>query len=141
MPKLKLTLDYEIADVGRAMDALRDFCERLGSPAKPLHHFLLAIEEIVANAIHHGHPGPNARPIEIKASVDHDALRCEIVDAGIPFDPVARQSPPNVAGSIEDLCVGGLGIHITRTLMDAFTYERREGCNHTVLVKWLKRRD
>jgi anti-sigma regulatory factor (Ser/Thr protein kinase) len=56
-------------------------------------------------------------------------LIADVSDGGAPFDPLA-QPAPDIHAPIEERKVGGLGIHLLRTLMDAVEYRRADGRNH-----------
>jgi len=56
------------------------------------------------------------------------------VDDAPPFDPLAFSTPDlDVAG--EERPIGGLGIHIVRSLVDQAHYHRDAGRNHLYLVR------
>jgi serine/threonine-protein kinase RsbW len=57
-----------------------------------------------------------------------------IEDDGVAFDPLARAAP-DVTADLDEREIGGLGIHLVRTLMDGMTYERRGERNVLVIVK------
>ena len=43
-------------------------------------------------------------------------------------------SIPDLEASVEERKVGGLGIHLVRTMMDQVNYRREQGRNHLTLV-------
>ena len=51
------------------------------------------------------------------------------MDNGIPFDPLARPAT-NLNLPIEQRPVGGLGIHIVKTLSETIAYHREDDRNH-----------
>ena len=59
----------------------------------------------------------------------------EIIDCGIPFDPLTLPKP-DVNAPIEDRKIGGLGIYMMRKLMDKVNYKREQGKNILTLVKF-----
>ena len=54
----------------------------------------------------------------------------------MPFDPLEREDP-DVTLSAEERDVGGLGILMTKKLMDEVSYEYRDGKNVLTLKKLL----
>jgi len=79
----------------------------------------LAVEELAQNARTHGGAGR----IRIVLSREGGGLGLVVEDDGSPFDPLQRE-PPDTAASIEDRAVGGLGVHLVRTMFDEVAYER-----------------
>ena len=92
------------------------------------------LEELVLNVVNHGSAG-GAGEIAIELLSDAEAVTIEIIDDGKPFDPLTDAPDPDTESSIEDRAVGGLGIHLVRTMMDEVSYRREENRNHMILVK------
>ncbi len=44
------------------------------------------------------------------------------------FDPTAMETP-DVDAALEDRDIGGLGVHIVRTMVEALDYAREDGRN------------
>ena len=59
-----------------------------------------------------------------------------IVDYASPFNPFS-EAPPNTKQTMEDRPVGGLGIHLVRSMMDEVSYHRRIDRNVATLVKYI----
>jgi anti-sigma regulatory factor (Ser/Thr protein kinase) len=57
-----------------------------------------------------------------------------IKDAGVPFNPFARETP-DISLSIDEREIGGLGIHMVRGLVDEYSYQRQINNNVVTLVK------
>lgn len=95
----------------------------------------LVLEELGLNILTHGGKSSDRRPeIEIVLTSEDDVLTIEVLDDGQPFDPLEDAPNPNVDASIEDRSIGGLGIHLVRTLMDDLRYQRDDGKNHLTMV-------
>ena len=56
------------------------------------------------------------------------------VDHGVPYDPLAR-TDPDVTLSAAERDIGGLGVFMTKKLMDDVAYEYRDGQNILTLKK------
>lgn len=91
----------------------------------------LALIEICLNIIHYAYP-ENRGTIQVKFWTEGPQVFLEIRDKGIPFDPL--QSPtPDIEELIRNRKKGGLGIYLSRELMDGFTY-RRDGDQNILLM-------
>jgi serine/threonine-protein kinase RsbW len=97
----------------------------------------LAVHEIAANCITHGHPEPAGQSVlELRAEIQPDALTITLENTGPAYDP--RQTPPpaDLSQSLEDRSIGGLGVYLALHAVDAFDYERVGNTNrHRFLVK------
>jgi anti-sigma regulatory factor (Ser/Thr protein kinase) len=117
-------LSTAIEDVGRDDDWPADLTFQVN----------LVLEELWLNVVNHGHRG-GFHEVEIGLTSEASAVTIEITDDGKPFDPLNDAPVPDVMGSLNDRAVGGLGIHLVRTMMDEMQYTREAGRNHLILVK------
>jgi anti-sigma regulatory factor (Ser/Thr protein kinase) len=93
----------------------------------------LVLEELLVNIIKYGQ-SDGIKGFDITLTSEPDRLTIEVVDEGKPFDPVKDAPPPVLTGSLEDRPVGGLGLHLVRSLVDELSYKRERGKNHVALV-------
>ena len=96
----------------------------------------LAVEELVTNCIKYGYADTRDHVIEIDMSITDGQLVLHVVDDGKAFNPVEAPAP-DTSEAPESRAIGGLGLHLLRTLSDGMSYERRGGFNHVTLVKRL----
>jgi anti-sigma regulatory factor (Ser/Thr protein kinase) len=61
-------------------------------------------------------------------------LNVTIADTGAPFNPL-NAPPPDLTSNLVDRPIGGLGIHLVRSLMNSVEYEREGGENRLRLRK------
>jgi serine/threonine-protein kinase RsbW len=98
----------------------------------------LALDEVVANIIEYGFDDAARHDIHVMLALDGGALTIEVDDDARPFDPLAAPGP-DLTLPLEDRPVGGLGIHIVRSVMDAVEYQRRDGRNVLTMRKTIGR--
>ena len=75
--------------------------------------------------------------IRLDMRSESDAVHIVLMDNGLEFNPLEDAKPPDLDSSVEERPVGGLGIHLAKTMADEIGYERRDGWN---VVSILKRR-
>lgn len=97
----------------------------------------LACEEMVLNVINYAYPEGQRGDIELMAmrAHDRDGLVVKISDWGCPFDPL-QEKEPDVHAPWQERRVGGLGIFMTRKIMDKVEYRRAEERNELTLTKY-----
>ncbi len=132
--KLSLRMGFEADDLPRVQAAIGEFGREQEWPPDVEFQVDLVLEELVLNVVNHG-SGGGAGEIEIELVSDAEAVTIEIIDDGKPFDPLTDAPVPDTESGIEDRAVGGLGIHLVRTMMDEVSYRREENRNHMILVK------
>ncbi len=132
--KLSLKMGFEAADLPRIQAAIGEFSREQDWPPDIEFQVDLVLEELVLNVVNHGNGGGEGE-IKIELVSDEEAVTIQIIDDGRPFDPLTDAPEPDTESSIEDRAVGGLGIHLVRTMMDEVSYRREENKNHIRLVK------
>ncbi|MCR4410271.1 MAG: ATP-binding protein [Candidatus Saccharicenans sp.] len=125
----------EVASELGEIEAIKNFLKKnlQALPVTDEEHFQieLALIEICLNIIHYAYP-ENRGTIQVKFWTEGPQVFLEIRDKGVPFDP--SQSPtPDIEDLIRKRKKGGLGIYLSRELMDGFAY-RRDGDQNILLM-------
>lgn len=110
-------------------------CESLEFDAVTTMQMNLAIEEAVVNVMSYAYPPGTKGYVNIEAQADEARLKFVITDTGVPFDPTTKAEVDTTL-STEERGIGGLGIHLVRTIMDSINYERVDGKNILTLRKF-----
>ncbi|MYM38731.1 ATP-binding SpoIIE family protein phosphatase [Duganella qianjiadongensis] len=98
----------------------------------------LCLEELVTNTIQYGLESAPDRVIHVRMSISDEWLEIILKDDAPPFDPFAEAPAPDLDGDLDARPIGGLGVHLVKTLMDdARAYFDGSG-NLIVLLKTLR---
>ena len=106
---------------------------RAGFSGKQILDMQLAVEEAFINIIRHGYHGAYGT-ILIAMDFEEGSLKVKIEDDAPLFDPTRFQEP-DFSAALEERPVGGLGIHLIRSLSDEMRYEYENGKNRLMLIK------
>jgi len=119
----------------QAIAFVAEQAEQWGLHPQRLMQLQLAVEEAVVNICEYAYEVP---PGEFTVRIRPESSRfvVEIVDEGVPFDPLNVKEPDLRAG-VADRPIGGLGILLVRRVMDEVSY-RRDG-SHNILTLVIKR--
>jgi anti-sigma regulatory factor (Ser/Thr protein kinase) len=134
----RIRLNADLGELERLITWLDEFCQHHEIPDEAHYHLNIAVEELVINAIKHGRCSPAEGAIEVGLGLSGQELNITITDTGAPFNPLDAP-PPDLTSSLVDRPIGGLGIHLVRTLMNSVEYERQGGENRLRLRKDLTR--
>jgi anti-sigma regulatory factor (Ser/Thr protein kinase) len=123
---------------------IREFVSAIGAQAgfdeKDVMRLQLAVDEACANVIEHAYDLETTHKVTIRALIDDDAIRFEVIDDGKGFDP-ARIEEQDLDALIRDRRSGGLGLRLIRSIMDDVQYQIVPGeKNELRMVKKLKKR-
>ena len=116
--------------------AIEEALAHAGIAAALAHDVLLISEEVVCNAIDHGGCHAPGHQVTVEMAIRDDRVTLCFRDDGEPFDSL-DQPPPDLEADLEERPVGGLGVHLIRTLADEIRYSREGHFNilHVVLMR------
>lgn len=117
--------------LGPGLAALEDALRAAGLPDEPVLELRLVAEELLVNVADYGHDDRAEHWVRVELEREGDEVRLRFEDDGRPFDPLAAPAP-DLEGPVEERPVGGLGVHLVRSLVDRAEYARVEG--HNVLT-------
>ena len=127
---LKIAPNHEQLELIPA--AVEEFAERENWPPDLVFKLNLVLEELGVNIVNYsGATGD----IEISLASDDEKVTVEISDDGRPFNPLLDQKTPDISAPLDDRPVGGLGIHLVRSMMDEMRYSREDGKNKLAISK------
>ncbi|MEQ8394860.1 ATP-binding protein [Thalassobaculum sp.] len=128
---LVVTAASRLEELTRLAAEIEAFAETHALPPRAAMHLDLAVEEIVSNAINYGFADMAEREdaIELSLTLEGDGVDIRIADRGRPFDPLSQAPEPDTEATIEERSVGGLGIHIVKTVMTGLRYTRIDDRN------------
>lgn len=136
MTRLSATAVPEPQAIARLTDEVFAFLRQRDVDARTIHHVGLVIDELLTNVAEHG--GSKAEA-EVTIEVLPDRVIGEIRDHGAAYDPRSA-APPDVDAAAEDRAIGGLGLHLVKTLTAALDY-RREGSQNWTEFCILRRQE
>jgi len=106
--------------------------------AKPLIPTLnMALDDLLNNVVQYAFPNdPTEHHIEVEGDVRDACVVLTIMDDGIPFNPLSV-APPDLSVLLHEREIGGLGIHLVRSMFDEVSYHRNVGRNVLTVKKKL----
>jgi anti-sigma regulatory factor (Ser/Thr protein kinase) len=122
---LTLKVVNDLAALPQLADELEAFCAARTIPSRIVHRFILALEEVLTNVIAYAFPGDGRREIDVRIAWRDGSLHATVSDDGVAFNPLTRPAP-DLRAPVEQRQIGGLGIHLLRTLSETADY-RRDG--------------
>ena len=133
---LELSIRNQLDEIDRVNASFTAFAEQHGIASAIRRELKLVFDELLNNTISYAYDDDEEHTIDIRLELSAERLAVTITDDGIPFNPF-QVSTPDTSLSIDERQIGGLGIHLVRTVLDEFVYNRRTGQNVVILVKHL----
>lgn len=129
-----IVIRNDVADLAALTATMERVGVEHGMPEKSLFQLQVALDEIVSNVIKYAWPEGGAHDIEIHITAQGDGLEVEIIDDGRMFDPrdAPKRDKPLPGRRPQP---GGVGVQMTKQLVDRIDYARIGNRNHTTLAK------
>lgn len=132
------------ASLSMAINTTRDELERISGAIEELgqqddwpddlvFRVNLVLEELILNIMDYGQDGGDP-DISLEIESEDNSISIELSDRGRPFDPLTEAPEPDLTASVGERRVGGLGVHLTKTLMDDVQYTHEGGRNRLSIV-------
>ena len=135
--KLKLKITSHTSNLMLVRDFIADAAKNFGFDDENINKIIMAVDEACTNIIKHAYGSQPGQPIDIAVSTDNKKFSVIIKDKGKYFEP-KEICPPDMREYLKQYKVGGLGIHLMKSLMDEIKYKIQPGVQNEVkLVKYL----
>ncbi len=130
--QFKIALPAELEYLEEFQTAISDYARGQGFSLKKISEIELAVEEALVNIFHYAYQ-ETGKDVEVVCQGDsQDRLIIEIIDQGVPFNPLLKDDP-DLTLDMSERKIGGLGVYLIKTLMDE-VYYKREGDNNILTL-------
>lgn len=128
-----LTVKSELIEIEKIRSFLEKTLKSFHLSEEAYYLIELSLLEMCINIVRYAYPGKKG-DIFLKIWHRDETLFFEIRDWGIPFDP--RDAPdPDIQEMVKKSQTGGLGIFLSRQLMNGFEYQRENNQNILIMHK------
>lgn len=132
---MKLRLKAEVENVDLLTEFVNEQLEGMDCPLKAMMQIDIALDELFGNVCNYAYGEQIGDVVvEVEELEEQNMVRISLIDAGVPFDPLAKDDP-DISLSLHERTVGGLGIFMVKRTMDELRYEYREGNNIVTITK------
>jgi serine/threonine-protein kinase RsbW len=118
----QISLPAQLENLERFTEVVSACASSAGFEEKRITEMQLAVEEALVNVFNYAY-GNSTGQVELTCMGENGDFIIEIIDSGIPFDPLSM-AEPDVTEGIGERKIGGLGILLIRRLMDDVRYKR-----------------
>ncbi|MFV0478726.1 MAG: ATP-binding protein [Parahaliea sp.] len=119
---MKLILDRELAELERIVASREAWFARHGLSTALAYKVDLATEELFVNMLCHSNS--TIQQISLEMTLSEGVIQVSLTDHGVdtPFDP-ATVAPVDTSRPLSEREVGGLGLHLVRSLVGPLHYQ------------------
>ena len=125
----EITVLAEVANLQKVIDFVDENLEKLGCKPSTMMQIDIIVEEVYTNIAKYAYLEEKGNAT-ILFNVDDNPLAAVIsfIDQGMPYNPLAQEDP-DITLSAEEREIGGLGVFMTKKMMDEVWYEYKDGSN------------
>ena len=132
--ELSITLLNRRSEIAQAAELLEAFGIAHGLSADIVFKFNVALDEVVTNIISYAYEDEAEHQIAIRVALDGGEVSVRVEDDGRAFNPLDAPAP-DLRSGIDERPIGGLGVHLVRSLMDSLEYHRERDRNIFIMRK------
>ena len=134
----ELEVDAEGDNLPKVLAFVDKHLDEIGCSPKIQMQIAVAVEEIFVNIANYAYnPGKGRATVRVEVSESPVTVSITFMDNGKPFDPT-QKADPDVSLSADERQIGGLGIFMTKKMMDDVSYEYSKGKNILTLKKGIE---
>lgn len=134
-----LTIKNDVSELAALEPFVEEICEAFGLDMTLAFSLQLALDEALTNVVSYAYSEATGMPVTVNADVKEEGgqrrLVIDIIDHGMPFNPIEEAPEVDTTVGAEQRQIGGLGIFLIRKTMDELRYRRDEGTNVFTLIK------
>ena len=130
---MKKQLERKLESLEAVFQLIEDFLSSSRIDAALSFPVCLVVEELFVNMVKHDPEGYGPVSIDLEKRQDDLVVTMTYPEA-VPFD-VTQPREVDTTSSLQQRTVGGLGLHLTRSMADEMDYEHKEGIGRVTVVK------
>lgn len=131
----QIQLENRLEEFQRFESAFMDFARFQNFSDEIIYAIQLSVDELFTNIVSYGYDDSEPHTVKFVIDVTREEVCVEIIDDAKPFNPLDDAPDVNLDLSVEERKIGGVGIHLVKSLMSEVTYVRDGDFNRLRLVK------
>jgi amino acid adenylation domain-containing protein len=129
----ELKIDAAVSSLDKALDFVNAELESYNCPLKIKNQIDIAVEEIFVNIANYAY-APETGFAIVRMEVYGREIWLEFEDTGKPYNPLENPDP-DIDVPAEQRSIGGLGVFMTKNIMDSLEYRYEDGRNIMTIKK------
>lgn len=125
----RLVIRSDLSELEKLFAFVERFCINNGVRNEIKYKLFLVAEELTVNVMSHGYKGRPDGMIEIALACDAGGVEVWVEDEAPAFDPLGSAPEALTDAALADRPIGGLGVHLVKTLAKTMDYRFRGGRN------------
>jgi anti-sigma regulatory factor (Ser/Thr protein kinase) len=138
LPSIQKNFTRHLESLAPVFDLLDQFTRGEGVDDESKHAVSLAVDELFTNMVKYQPDNANAITLELR--VVDDTMIVHLIDRDVDKFDLTKKREPNLLASLDERTPGGLGIFLTKKLMDDVQYRYGDRTSIIILKKKFRRK-
>ncbi len=138
MNEQSIRIENHIQEIGNVIDLIETTGRQHNLPESDIFDITLALDELITNIISYAYDDKLVHYIDVTVDITQEHVLIQITDNGKPFNPMEIEEP-DLDMDLDEIEIGGLGIHLVQNKIDELIYKREDDKNIILLKKKIKR--
>lgn len=131
----QLCVPAKLEQLDRVLSFITEELEGAGCAEDVKLQIMVAVEEIFVNIFSYAYPPKEGdATIRMEIAGTPPVAQIEMIDQGVPYDPLQREDP-DITLSAQERGIGGLGIFMVKQTMDEVSYRYEDHSNILTIRK------
>ncbi|NRB37208.1 MAG: SpoIIE family protein phosphatase [Pseudomonadales bacterium] len=122
----------ELVAIETCFTQITEFSQQQGFPESLTGTMKLVAEEVLVNAIQYG-CAKTEEDLYFVLGITDSAVLMEFIDPGFVYNPLEEAPEPN-NGEMDEIQIGGLGVHFVKSISQKQQYQRKGLYNHLCIL-------
>ncbi len=131
----QIKIENNIGELHNLNDEIGNLFAIWNVPQQHRYKIMLSVEEIFSNIVNYAFDDDHKHFIDILFSFENFMITIEFSDPGKSFNPLEADTSDELKKPLEERSLGGIGIHIVKSVMSEIYYQRINGKNILTLKK------
>ena len=135
----ELVIEAVVENLDTVNSFVHKAIEKFNCSNRTLMQLDVVVEEIFVNIASYAYsPNTGLVKILLKTNTEPLSISLTFIDSGVPYNPLEK-SDPDINLSADDRQIGGLGIFLTKNLVDNIHYQYIDKQNILQFIKYLNK--
>ena len=139
MPAVERKFKRHLNSLAKVFEFIDQFIVQEQVDDETKHAFDLAVDELFTNTVKY-HPS-NPNDVSIALRTENQTMFLILTDFDVEAFDLTKKPDPNLTASLKDRTPGGLGIYLTKKVVDEVQYQYNHGTSVTTLKKSYRRKN
>ncbi|MEE8336066.1 MAG: SpoIIE family protein phosphatase, partial [Candidatus Neomarinimicrobiota bacterium] len=132
-----LKIINNLSEIEGLINSFNEFAIQNKMSEKDMAQIDITLDDLSNNIISYGFEDKNTHDINFNGELSGNRLIINIDDEGKEFN-LLNLEEPSTTQTVEEREIGGLGIHLVKSIMDEVKYKRSKGANKITIIKVVK---